>query len=41
MQPRIDGLLAEGGQGLQVGDKLKAKLVRTDAQHGFIDFVKT
>jgi exoribonuclease-2 len=40
MQPRIDGLLAEGGEGLQVGDKLKAKLVRTDAQRGFIDFVK-
>jgi exoribonuclease-2 len=40
MQPRIDGLLAEGGEGLQVGDKLRAKLVRTDAQKGFIDFTK-
>ncbi len=40
MQPRIDGLLAEGGEGLQVGDKLRAKLVRTDVQRGFIDFVK-
>jgi exoribonuclease II len=40
MQPRIDGLLAEGGEGLQVGEKIRAKLVRTDAQKGFIDFVK-
>jgi VacB/RNase II family 3'-5' exoribonuclease len=40
MQPRIDGLLAEGGERLQVGDKVRAKLVRTDAQKGFIDFVK-
>jgi len=40
MQPHIEGLLAQGAQGLHVGDKLRAKLVRTDVQHGFIDFVK-
>ena len=40
MQPRIEGLLAQGAQGLHVGDKLRAKLVRTDVQHGFIDFAK-
>ena len=40
MQPHIEGLLAQGAQGLNVGDKLRAKLVRTDVQHGFIDFVK-
>jgi exoribonuclease-2 len=40
LQPRIDGLLAQGAQGLQVGDRLRAKLVRTDVQHGFIDFVR-
>ena len=39
-QPRMEGLLAQGAQGLHVGDKLRAKLVRTDVQHGFIDFVK-
>jgi VacB/RNase II family 3'-5' exoribonuclease len=40
LQPHIEGLLAQGAQGLHVGDKLRAKLVRTDAQHGFIDFAK-
>ena len=40
MQPHIEGLLAQGAQGLHVGEKLRAKLVRTDVQHGFIDFAK-
>src|ERR1700689_2242642 len=40
LQPHMEGLLTQGAQGLQVGDKLRAKLVRTDVQHGFIDFVK-
>jgi VacB/RNase II family 3'-5' exoribonuclease len=40
MQPHIEGLLAQGGQGLHVGDKIRAKLTRTDVQRGFIDFVK-
>ncbi|MGA7648152.1 MAG: hypothetical protein WBW01_16715 [Terriglobales bacterium] len=40
LQPHIEGLLAQGAQGLQVGDKIRAKLTRTDVQRGFIDFVK-
>ena len=40
LQPHMEGLLVQGGQGLQVGDKLRAKLTRTDVQHGYIDFVK-
>ena len=40
MQPHIEGLLAQGAQGLHVGDKLRVKLVRTDVQHGFIDFAR-
>jgi exoribonuclease-2 len=40
MQPHIEGLLTQGTPGLHVGDKLRAKLVRTDVQHGFIDFAK-
>jgi exoribonuclease-2 len=40
LQPHIEGLLAQGQQGLHVGDKVRAKLTRTDVQHGYIDFVK-
>jgi len=40
MQPHIEGLLAQGAQGLHIGDKIRAKLTRTDALKGFIDFVK-
>jgi exoribonuclease-2 len=39
-QPRVDGLLAQGQQGTDVGDKLRVKLIRVDVQHGFIDFAR-
>lgn len=40
LQPHIEGLLAQGQHGLDVGDRLKAKLTRTDAQKGYIDFAR-
>ncbi|MFY9645765.1 MAG: RNB domain-containing ribonuclease [Terriglobales bacterium] len=40
MQPHIEGLLTQGAQALHLGDKIKAKLTRTDVQKGFVDFVK-
>ncbi len=40
MRPHIEGLLAQGAQGLHVGDKVRARLTRTDVQRGFIDFVR-
>jgi exoribonuclease-2 len=40
LQPHIEGLLAQGAQGLHVGDKVRARLTRTDVRRGFIDFVK-
>src|SRR5579864_469821 len=40
LQPHVEGLLAQGAQGLDVGDKLRAKLVRTDVRKGYIDFVR-
>jgi VacB/RNase II family 3'-5' exoribonuclease len=40
LQPHIEGLLAQGEQGLDVGDKLRVKLLRTDVQRGYIDFVR-
>src|SRR5438445_8092193 len=40
LERHMEGLLGQGAQGLHVGDKLRAKLVRTDVQRGFIDFVR-
>jgi VacB/RNase II family 3'-5' exoribonuclease len=39
-QPHVEGLLAQGHQGVDVGDKLRVKLIRTDVQHGYIDFAR-
>jgi exoribonuclease-2 len=40
LQPHVEGLLAQGQQGSDVGDRLRVKLLRTDPQHGFIDFAR-
>ncbi|MGH9810590.1 MAG: RNB domain-containing ribonuclease, partial [Terriglobia bacterium] len=40
VQPHVEGLLAEGADGLDVGDKLRVKLTRTDVQRGYIDFAR-
>lgn len=40
LQPHVEGLLARGAQGVDVGDKLRVKLISTDAQRGYIDFAK-
>ena len=37
LQPHVEGLLLQG-HGLDVGDRLRVKLVRTDVQKGYIDF---
>src|SRR5205807_6179371 len=39
-QPHVEGLLVQAPQGLDVGDKLRVKLIRTDPQKGFIDFAR-
>jgi len=39
LQPHIEGLLLQP-QGLDVGDKVRVKLVRTDVQQGYIDFAR-
>jgi len=39
-QPHVEGLLAQGDHGLDVGDHLRAKLIHTDAQRGYIDFAR-
>ena len=38
--PRVDGLLAQGQHGADVGDKLRVRLVSTDVGRGFIDFAR-
>jgi VacB/RNase II family 3'-5' exoribonuclease len=40
LQPHVEGMLVSGQQGLDVGENLRAKLVRTDVQHGYIDFAR-
>jgi len=40
LQPHVEGLLAQGQQGADVGDRLRVKLIRTDPQRGFIDFAR-
>ena len=38
LDPHVDGMLVQGGKGLDVGDKVTVKLINTDPQRGFIDF---
>jgi exoribonuclease-2 len=40
MQPHAEGMLVSGRDGLDVGDRLRARLVNTDVQRGYIDFAK-
>ncbi len=39
-QPRVEGLLAQGHEGVDVGDRLRVKLIRVDVKHGYIDFAR-
>ena len=39
-QPFVEGMLAQGQQGLDVGDRLRVKLIRADVQTGYIDFAR-
>jgi exoribonuclease-2 len=41
LSPHVEGLLASGAQGVDVGDRLRVRLTRTDAERGFIDFERT
>lgn len=39
-QPLAEGRLVQGFQGLDVGDQVRVRLLRTDVQRGFIDFAR-
>ena len=38
VDPPVEGRLMRGDTGVDVGDRLRVRLVRTDPQRGFIDF---
>jgi VacB/RNase II family 3'-5' exoribonuclease len=38
LDPHVEGMLVQGGKGLDVGDRVTVKLVNTDPQRGYIDF---
>ncbi len=40
LKPHVEGMLVQGEQRLDVGDILRARLLRTDVQHGYIDFAR-
>jgi exoribonuclease-2 len=40
LQPHVEGLLIQG-LGLDVGDKLRARLASTNVQKGYVDFTRT
>ncbi len=39
-KPAVEGLLAQGQKGIDVGDKLRVKLIRADVQRGYLDFAR-
>ena len=39
LQPHVEGLLVHG-QGVDVGDRLRVKLISADPQRGYIDFAR-
>jgi exoribonuclease R len=41
LKPAVEGLLAQGQRGADVGDKLRVKLINTDIERGYIDFART
>ena len=41
LQPAVEGKVVRGFEGLDVGDRVRVQLVRTDVAHGFIDFVRS
>ncbi len=40
LDPPVEGRLMRGEQGVDVGDRVRVRLIETDPQRGFIDFAK-
>ena len=39
--PQVEGKLVRGGQNVDVGDRIRVRLIRVDVFNGFIDFAET
>ena len=40
LQPPVEGKLVRGFDGLDIGDRVRVELIRTDVEQGFIDFAR-
>ena len=40
LKPHVEGMLVNGQKGVDVGDRLRVRLVNTDPQRGYIDFAR-
>jgi len=40
-QPPVEGKVVRGYEGLDVGDRVRVELLKTDVERGFIDFART
>jgi len=38
LNPHVDGMLVQGGHGLDVGDRVTVRLISTNPERGFVDF---
>ena len=39
--PPVEGRVVQGADGLDVGDRVRVKLIHTDPERGFIDFARS
>ena len=40
LKPHVEGLIVEGEKGVDVGDRVRVRLVRTNVERGYIDFAR-
>jgi len=40
LRPPVEGKVVRGFEGIDVGDRVRVELVRTDVERGFIDFAR-
>jgi len=41
LDPHVEGRVQRGWEGLDIGDRVRVKLIHTDPERGFIDFART